>query len=144
MHAGMFPASRGGSTAAAWSPPRRRRWLIGFLAALALTLTGANAAFAQSTPRVLVFHGPSDATIDAGVAALETLGSENNFEVDPSTNAADFSATNLARYRAIVFLNNAGDRLSTAQEGALQGYVQAGGGSSASARPPRPSPATRS
>ena len=128
MHAGMFPASRGGSTAAAWSPPRRRRWLIGFLAALALTLTGADAAFAQSTPRVLVFHGPSDATIDAGVAALETLGSENNFEVDPSTNAADFSATNLARYRAIVFLNNAGDRLSTAQEGALQGYVQAGGG----------------
>ena len=38
------------------------------------------------------------------------------------------TAANLANYRAVVFLNSAGDRLNAAQEGALQAYVQGGGG----------------
>ena len=38
----------------------------------------------------------------------------------------DFNAANLARYRAVVFLDNKGDLLSAAQETALQGYIQAG------------------
>src|SRR4051812_21218955 len=95
MEAGLCSARSGGSTTAAWSPPRRVGWLVGLLVSFALTLAGASDALAQSTPRVLVFSGPSDATIDAGLTALETLGTDNNFEVDPSTNAADFTATNL-------------------------------------------------
>ena len=77
---------------------------------------------------MLVFHGPPDATVDAGVAALEALGAANDFEVDPTQNAADFTAANLAGYRAVVFLDNEGDRLNAAQESALQGYIQSGGG----------------
>ena len=59
--------------------------------ALAVSLLGAASAAAQS-PRVLVFHGPSDAVNDAGVAALEAIGAANSFEVDPTTDAATLTA----------------------------------------------------
>ena len=95
--------------------------------ALAVSLLGAASAAAQS-PRVLVFHGPSDAVNDAGVAALEAIGAANSFEVDPTDDAATFTAANLANYRAVVFLNNDGDRLNAAQETALQAYIEGGGG----------------
>ncbi|HWK29381.1 MAG TPA: ThuA domain-containing protein, partial [Solirubrobacter sp.] len=94
-----------------------------------LSLVGAGSALAQSTPiKVLVYHGPSDATVDAGVSAISALGSTNGFEVTDSQDATAFTAANLAQYRAVVFLNNTGDRLNTGQEMALQGYIQAGGG----------------
>ena len=95
--------------------------------ALAVGLIGAASASAQA-PRVLVFHGPSDAVNDAGVAALEAIGAANSFEVDPTADAATFTTSNLAGYRAVVFLNNDGDRLNAAQETALQGYIEGGGG----------------
>ena len=82
----------------------------------------------QTPPKVLVFHGPSDATVDAGVDAIKDLGTANDFKVDASTDAADFTAPTSRSYRAVVFLNNAGDRLNAAQETALQGYIQGGGG----------------
>ena len=82
----------------------------------------------QSPPKVLVFHGPSDATVDAGINTIKDLGTANDFAVDASPDAANFTAANLAQYRAVVFLNNAGDRLNAAQETALQGYIQGGGG----------------
>ncbi|WP_053227236.1 OmpL47-type beta-barrel domain-containing protein [Solirubrobacter soli] len=82
----------------------------------------------QTPPKVLVFSGPSDATIDAGVNAIKDLGTANDFAVDTGSDASVFTAANLANYRAVVFLNNAGDRLNAAQETALQGYIQGGGG----------------
>ena len=45
-----------------------------------------------------------------------------------SQNAADFTAANLEQYRAVVFLGNAGNALNAAQETALQGYINNGGG----------------
>ena len=81
---------------------------------------GAHDAFAQSGARVLVFHGPTDAVNTAGVSAIEALGTANNFTVDNTADATQFNATNLARYRAVVFLDNKGDLLSAAQETALQ------------------------
>ena len=79
----------------------------------AFGLLGAASAHAQATPiEVLVFHGPSDPTTDAGVAAIEALGTANDFEVDATADAAEFTPTNLADYRAVVFLNTAGDRLN--------------------------------
>src|SRR4051812_21360941 len=126
MEAGTCSVSHGGLLAAAWSPPRRRWWLAPLFATM-FCLFSAASAFAQS-PRVLVFHGPTDAVNSAGVGALEALGTANNFAVDNTADATQFNATNLARYRAVVFLDNKGDLLSTAQETALQGYIQAGGG----------------
>src|SRR4051812_23099067 len=111
MEAGMYAATRGGTRAAAWSPPRRRLWLA-LLFAVAAWLFSTTNAFAQSTPRVLVFHGPTDAINTAGVSAITALGTANNFTVDDTADATQFNATNLARYRSVVFLDNKGDLLS--------------------------------
>ena len=77
---------------------------------------------------MLVFHGAPNDTVNAGVAAIEALGAANDFEVETTQSAADFTAANLEQYRAVVFLGNAGDALNAAQESALQGYIHGGGG----------------
>ena len=61
---------------------------------------------------MLVFHGPTDAVNSAGVAALEALGSANDLTIDDTADPTQFNAENLARYRAVVFLDNKGDLLS--------------------------------
>jgi PKD repeat protein/plastocyanin/type 1 glutamine amidotransferase len=98
------------------------------IATIASLLLAASASAQAPAPKVLVFHGTPDATVTAGLAAIEALGTDNGFDVDDTANAGDFTANNLAQYRAIVFLGNSGDALSTAQETALQAYIQNGGG----------------
>ena len=98
------------------------------VATIASLLLAASASAQAPAPKVLVFHGTPDATVNAGLAAIEALGTNNGFDVDDSANAGDFTATNLAQYRAIVFLGNSGDALNAAQETALQAYIQNGGG----------------
>ena len=75
-----------------------------------------------------MFHGTPDATVNAGVAAIQALGTANDFAVTTSQNAGDFTAANLEQYRAVVYLGNAGNALNAAQESALQGYINGGGG----------------
>ena len=82
----------------------------------------------QTPPKVLVFHGAVNATVTAGIDAIKALGTANDFLVDETADASTFTAANLAGYRSVVFLDNKGDLLNAAQETALQGYVQGGGG----------------
>jgi glucose/arabinose dehydrogenase len=109
----------------------------GLLAAvLALPLGAAAvpaAAFAHDGEsfQVLVFsktaafrHG----SIPSGIAAIEALAVEHNFEVDTTEDAAQFTDANLARYDVVVWLNTTGDVLDGAQQGAFERYIQAGGG----------------
>ena len=94
-----------------------------------LMLFGAASASAQEpATKILVFHGAPNATVNAGVSAIQALGAANDFSVTTSQAASDFTAANLDQYRAIVFLGNAGDALNAAQETALQGYINNGGG----------------
>jgi PKD repeat protein/glucose/arabinose dehydrogenase len=62
------------------------------------------------------------------VAAIRKLGQQNRFTVDATGDAAAFTATNLDRYAAVVFLNTAGDNLDDAQQAAFAAYFTAGGG----------------
>jgi PKD repeat protein/glucose/arabinose dehydrogenase/type 1 glutamine amidotransferase len=94
-------------------------------ALLALAFTGT--AQAQGV-KVLVFHGPPDATTTAGVDAIKALGTANNFGVDEAVAATDINATNLENYRGLVFLNTAGDLLNAEQESAVQRFVESGNG----------------
>ncbi|HEX5620697.1 MAG TPA: PKD domain-containing protein [Solirubrobacteraceae bacterium] len=99
------------------------------VATIACLLTATTASAQAPAPKVLVFHGTPDATVNAGLAAIEALGTNNGFDVDDTANAGDFTAANLAQYRAIVVLGNSGnDALNAAQETALQAYIQNGGG----------------
>jgi type 1 glutamine amidotransferase len=92
----------------------------------------AAADAARAAPmRVLVFSrtlGFRHDSIPDGVAAVEELGREYGFTVDATEDAGAFTATNLARYRVIVFLNTTGDVLEGAQRDAFQGFVRRGGG----------------
>src|SRR5438876_4024818 len=81
--------------------------------------------------RVLVFSktaGFRHSSIGVGRAAIRKLGQENGFSVDTTEDAGAFTSKNLARYRAVVFLNTTGDVLDAAQQDDFERYIQAGGG----------------
>ncbi len=81
--------------------------------------------------RVLVFSktaGFRHDSIPVGIAALKQLGTTNGFTVDATEDSALFTPNNLARYRAIVFLNPSGDILNASQRAAFQQFIQDGGG----------------
>ena len=85
----------------------------------------------SQSPRVLVFSrttGFRHTSIANGIAAVRKLGQENGFAVDATEDAGTFTSKNLARYRAVVFLNTTGDVLDAAQQDDFERYIQAGGG----------------
>lgn len=97
--------------------------------------SGAGSSSGGTTPasfKVLVFSrtvGFRHASIPVGIQAIQSLGTANNFSVDASEDPTVFTPANLAQYRVIVFLNTTLNVLDTdAQQAALEGYMQAGGG----------------
>ncbi len=82
-------------------------------------------------PNVLVFTktaGFHHASIPAGVAAIQKLGQENNFNVDTTSNADWIQEDSLKKYAAVVFLSTTGDILNSDQEADFERYIQSGGG----------------
>lgn len=85
----------------------------------------------EGKPRILVFSKTSGfyhESIPNGVAALQQLCRENNFDVDTTTNAGYFTEDSLKKYSAVVFFNTTGDVLNQYQEADFERYIQAGGG----------------
>lgn len=83
-----------------------------------------------AAPRVLVFSrtlGFRHKSIPDGVAALREIG-EGRWETDATEDAAAFTADNLRRYAAVVFLSTTGNVLDAEQQRAFEGYIRAGGG----------------
>ena len=81
--------------------------------------------------RLLVFSktaGYRHSSIGVGLAAIRKLGQENGFAVDATEDPGAFTSKNLAKYRAVVFLNTTGDVLDAAQQDDFERYIQAGGG----------------
>lgn len=81
--------------------------------------------------RVLVFSksaGFRHDSIPAGIAAIQQLGVNHDFNVTATEDASQFNEANLQLFDAVIFLQTTGDVLNPAQEAALQGYIRAGGG----------------
>ena len=98
------------------------------VAVIALSLLGAAPASAQ---KVLVFSktaGFRHDSIPQGIAAVQAIGQANGFAVDATEDAGQFTAANLAQYKAVVWLSTTGDVLNEAQQTAFEGYIRAGGG----------------
>jgi len=96
-------------------------------------LFGGTAQAENSPPRfaVLVFSkttGFRHDSIPDGIAAIEALGAEHGFRVDATEDAGRFTATELARYRVVVFLCTTGDILDPDQKAAFEEFIRTGGG----------------
>jgi type 1 glutamine amidotransferase len=81
--------------------------------------------------RVLLYSrtlGFRHASIPVAVAALRREASRQGMVVDHTEDPARFTASRLRRYRVVVFLSTTGDVLDQDGEGALRGFVEAGGG----------------
>jgi type 1 glutamine amidotransferase len=86
---------------------------------------------AEPAWRILVFTktaGFRHESIPAAIAAVAQLGARNGFGVDQTEDAGAFTDSNLARYRAVMFLLTTGDVLNDAQKAAFQRYIEHGGG----------------
>jgi type 1 glutamine amidotransferase len=110
------------------------RSLFGLTAAMLVILAGTSSppASAVDTPyTVLVFSkttGFRHDSIPQGIQLIRDLGAANNFTVTATEDSAQFNATNLARFQAVIFLNTTGDVLNTTQQGTFENYIRAGGG----------------
>lgn len=81
--------------------------------------------------RVLVFSKTllyRHASITNGIAAIKKLGAENHFSVEATEDSAQFTTTNLAKHKVIVFLSTSGDILNKEQQSAFQSWLRRGGG----------------
>jgi cytochrome c len=99
---------------------------------LALPLLGCSQDRSPAAPvntlvfsKTLMFRHPS---ITNGIAAIKLLGEQNGFQVDATEDAAAFTATNLARYKVVVFLSTSGDILNNEQQAAFKQFIERGGG----------------
>jgi cytochrome c len=80
---------------------------------------------------VLVFSktaGFRHTSIPNGIAAIQQLGAKNGFTVTATEDSSLFTAANLAKYKAVIFLNTTGDILDADQKAAFESYIQKGGG----------------
>jgi glucose/arabinose dehydrogenase/cytochrome c551/c552 len=96
-----------------------------------LVLLASSCSKRSGKPKVLVFSktaGYHHESIADGMAALKTMGSQNNFDVDTTTDAVKFTEENLQQYAAVVFLSTTGNVLNQYQEADFERYIQAGGG----------------
>ena len=85
----------------------------------------------MQTPKILVFSatkGFRHKSIEAGKIALLKMGSDKNWKVDTTENAAVFSEASLKQYGVVVFLNTTGNILDDEQQTAFQKFIQGGGG----------------
>jgi type 1 glutamine amidotransferase len=86
---------------------------------------------APAGARILVFSktaGYRHATIPDGLSAIQAIGSRLGIAVEDTEDAATFTATNLARFAAVVFLSTTGELLDDAQQAAFETYIRGGGG----------------
>jgi type 1 glutamine amidotransferase len=86
---------------------------------------------ADTSYDVLVFTktaGFRHDSIPAGVRAIRELGVDNAFTVTATEDATRFTAADLARFEAVVFLNTTGDVFDAGQRTAFESYVRGGGG----------------
>ena len=81
--------------------------------------------------KVLIFsktNGYRHESIEAGIAAIKKLGTENNFSVDATEDSLDINDKKLSAYQAIIFLSTTMKVLGEQEEKALQNFIHKGGG----------------
>ncbi|GAB5409847.1 MAG: ThuA domain-containing protein [Balneolaceae bacterium] len=91
----------------------------------------SGSALYAHTFKVLIFsktEGFRHSSIPNGIAAIQQLGLDNNFEVDATEDASMFTLENLLQYDAVIFLSTTGDVLNSEQQTAFEAYISRGKG----------------
>jgi type 1 glutamine amidotransferase len=106
---------------------------LAFCIAVVVAALGLTAVPAHAAPdfTVLVFSktaGFRHDSIPTGIQAIRDLGTANNFAVEATEDANQFNATNLARFKAVIWLSTTADVLNATQQTAFENYIRAGGG----------------
>ena len=86
---------------------------------------------AGSRFRVLVFSKTAAFRHDSipnGIAAIQLLGQQHNFQVDATEDGGWFRDDILSHYKAVIWLSTTGDVLTDPQQSAFERYIEAGGG----------------
>ncbi|HYQ84703.1 MAG TPA: ThuA domain-containing protein, partial [Rubrobacter sp.] len=86
---------------------------------------------ATGPDRILVFSRTTSfrhGSIEAGIAAIRSLGAANGFAVDATEDPRQLTTANLGRYKAVVFLSTTGNVLDAEQQAAFMAYIRHGGG----------------
>lgn len=89
----------------------------------------------QATPstdidQVLVFtktNGFRHKSIETGVALLEKLAQQNNFQITHTEDSLAFNAENLEQYKMVLFLSTTNDVLGQSEQKALKDFMHSGG-----------------
>jgi PKD repeat protein/glucose/arabinose dehydrogenase len=89
---------------------------------------GPASIYAAEAYKVLVFTKNATGGVTEGVAGLRSLADAEEVTFDVTDDASKFTESNLANYRAVVFLNTAGDVLDDEQQTAFEQYFKGGGG----------------
>jgi glucose/arabinose dehydrogenase/type 1 glutamine amidotransferase len=105
--------------------------LTGSAPGVASPAAASRAAAAAPQLSVLVFHGEAadqDDPVAKAATTIDGLADAAGLTATTSSDPAVFTATELAKHRAVVYLSAAGTTLSRDQESALQAYIKGGGG----------------
>ena len=112
--AGLVPSLAGSPTAAALTPT-----------------ASADSSDVRSGPKykVLVLVSATYSKVQkTRVQELRQLGLDRGYTLEVTDDTSLVTEANLAKYRAVVFLNTTGDYLTDAQQDAFEAYFRAGGG----------------
>ena len=85
----------------------------------------ASASGRSSSPRRPAFRHDS---IPAGIAAIQSLGNQNDFQVDATEDASLFRDDVLSHYDVVIWMSTTGDVLNDTQQAAFERFIRAGGG----------------
>lgn len=99
--------------------------------ALLLGAIGVLASAQAFAVDVLIFsrtEGFRHSSIADGIALISTLAGEEGFTVQTTEDNTFFTPENLAGFDVVVWLSTTGDVLDADQEGAFEGFIEAGGG----------------
>ena len=108
-----------------------KRGVVPFLCLFVLSGHAPSPTGEQADPHILVFsrtRGFRHSSIGAGIEAIRKLGQANHFEVTATEDPSKFSAQELAKFDAVVFLNTTGNVLNAGQQSAFERYIARGGG----------------
>jgi type 1 glutamine amidotransferase len=108
------------------------RWLLLLCILIVATIGMSSYAPSKKQKKILVFSKTAGyrhtSSIIAGKKSILELGKKNKFSVDTTESADVFTAENLKKYAAVVFLCTTGNVLNDEQQKTFESFIRNGGG----------------